>query len=115
MVDLWRFGVGFQCSVHCCHRAPVDPFWARSVCHQLRKVGYQSVWSLACQDEVVGHAGVCVVSLGGAPLALLSFVSPQFKEFFRLGRGFQDHSSYWKKKNGSSICGLWESGGGGGC
>ena len=63
------------------------PSRARSVCHQLRKAGYQCVWSPACQDQVAGgHAGVGVVSLGGAPLALLSFVTPQFKEFFRLGR-----------------------------
>ena len=63
------------------------PSRARSVCHQLRKAGHQSVWSPACQDQVArGHAGVGVVSLGGAPLALPSFVTPQFKEFFRLGR-----------------------------
>ena len=35
------------------------PSRARSVCHQLRKDGYHSVWSLACQDQVAGgHAGV---------------------------------------------------------
>ena len=62
------------------------PSWAMSVCHQLRKAGYQSVWSPACQDQVAGgHARVGVVSLGGAPLSLSSFVTPQFKEFFRLG------------------------------
>ena len=33
-----------------------------------------------------GHAGFGVVSLGGAPLSLLSFVTHQFKEFFRFGR-----------------------------
>ena len=33
-----------------------------------------------------GHAGVGVVSLGGASLSLPSFVTPQFKEFFRLGQ-----------------------------
>ena len=33
-----------------------------------------------------GHAGVGVVSLGGAPLSLPSFVTPQFQELFRLGR-----------------------------
>ena len=60
---------------------------ARSVSHQLRKDGNQSVWSPACQDQVAGgHAGVGVVSLGGAPLSLPSFITPQFKEFFRLGR-----------------------------
>ena len=30
--------------------------------------------------------GVGVISLGGAPLSLPSFVTPQFQEFFRLGR-----------------------------
>ena len=63
------------------------PSRARSVCHQLRKAGHQSVWSLACQDQLAGaHAGVGVVCLAGAPLALPSFVTPQFQEFFRLGR-----------------------------
>ena len=63
------------------------PSRARSVCHQLRKAGHQSVWSPACQDQVAGgHAGVGVVSLAGAAFALPSFVTPQFKEFFRLGR-----------------------------
>ena len=33
-----------------------------------------------------GYAGVGVVSLGGAPLSLPSFVTPQFQEFFKLGR-----------------------------
>ena len=49
-----------------------------------------SVWSPACQDQVAGgHAGVGVVSLGGAPLSLPSFITPQFKEFFRLGRALR--------------------------
>ena len=63
------------------------PSRARSVCHQLRRASHHSVWSPACQDHVAGgHAGVGVVSLGGAPVSLPSFVTPQFKEFFRLGR-----------------------------
>ena len=50
------------------------PSRARSVGHLLRKAGYQSVWAPACQDEVAGgHAGVGVVSLGGALLSLPSF------------------------------------------
>ena len=66
------------------------PSRARSVCHQLRKAGHQSVWSPACQDQVAGgHAGVRVVSLGGAPLTLSSFNTPQFEEFFRLGRALR--------------------------
>ena len=37
-------------------------------------------------DALGGHAGVGVVSLGGALLSLPSFVTPQFHEFFKLGR-----------------------------
>ena len=63
------------------------PSRARSICHQLRRAGYHSVWAPACQDRIAGgHAGVGVISLGGAPLSLPSFVTPQFQEFFRLGR-----------------------------
>ena len=72
------------------------PSRARSICHQLRKAGHHSVWAPACQDRIAGgHAGVGVISLGGAPLSLPSFVTPQFQEFFRLGRVFENHSSYW--------------------
>ena len=61
------------------------PSRAGSVSHQLRRAGYQSVWSLACQHQVGGgHAGVGVVGLGGgAPLSLPSFVTPDFREFFK--------------------------------
>ena len=63
---------------------------SRSIGHQLRKAGHQSVWSPACQDQVAGgHAGFGVVSLGGASLSLPSFVTPQFEEFFRLGRAMR--------------------------
>ena len=63
------------------------PSRARSVSHFLRRAGHHSVWAPACQDKIAGgHAGVGVVSLGGAPLSLPSFVTPQFQEFFRLGR-----------------------------
>ena len=65
------------------------PSRARSVCHQLRS---HCVWAPACQDQVAGgHAGVGVVSLGGAPLSLPSFVNPQFQEFFR--SCIENHSS----------------------
>ena len=60
---------------------------ARSIGHQLRMAGHHSIWAPACQDKIAGgHAGVGVVSLGGASLSLPSFVNPQFQEFFRLGR-----------------------------
>ena len=61
-----------------------------SVGHLLRKLGHQSVWSCACQDQVaVGDAGVCFVSLGGAPLALPTFATSDFQEFFSLGRALR--------------------------
>ena len=63
------------------------PSRARFVSHQLRRAGHHSVWVPACQDKIAGgDAGVGVISLGGAPLSLTSFVTPQFQEFFRLGR-----------------------------
>ena len=63
------------------------PSRARSICHHLRRAGHHSIWARACQDKIAGgHAGVGVISLGGAPLSLPSFVTPQFQEFFRLGR-----------------------------
>ena len=63
------------------------PARARSVGHQLRRAGFHSVWAPACQDKIAGgHAGVGVVCLGGAPLSLPSYITPQFQEFFRLGR-----------------------------
>ena len=63
------------------------PSRAGSICHQLRLAGHHSIWAPACQDKIAGgHAGVGVISLGGAPLSLPSFVTPQFQEFFRLGR-----------------------------
>ena len=68
----------------------LTPSRARSICHQLRKAGHHSVWAPACQDRVAGGpAGVGVVSLGGAPLSLPSFVTPQFQDFFRLGRALR--------------------------
>ena len=66
------------------------PARVRSVGHQLRVAGFQSVWAPACQDLVAGgHAGVGVVSLGGAPLAAPSLVTSEFREFYRLGRAMR--------------------------
>ena len=43
------------------------PSRARSICHQLRRAGFHLVWAPACQDRIAGgHAGVGIVSLGGA-------------------------------------------------
>ena len=49
-----------------------------------------SVWAPACQDSIPGsHAGVGVVSMKGAPLTLPTFFTPEFAEFFRLGRAIR--------------------------
>ena len=66
----------------------LSPPVARSVSRSLRVVaGYVSVWAPACQDSAPGgHAGVWVVSLKGAPDTLPTFFTPEFGEFFRLGR-----------------------------
>ena len=87
MAYFWGFGYGFLCSVSCRSYHRLIPSRAWSVCHHLRKAGHHSIWAPACQDKIAGgHAGVGVISLGGAPLSLPSFVTPQFQEFFRLGR-----------------------------
>ena len=65
------------------------PSWARSICHQLRNAGYQSVWSPACQDQVAGgHAVVGVVSLGGALPLTSFFLSPLSLRSFSGWAGF---------------------------
>ena len=52
-----------------------------------RSKGLSSIWAPASQDSShVGNAGVGVVSLRGAPLALPSIVTAQFKSFFDCGR-----------------------------
>ena len=49
-----------------------------------------SIWAPASQaSSHVGNAGVGVVSLRGAPLALPTFVASQFKSFFDCGRALR--------------------------
>ena len=61
--------------------ARVRSEWAR-----LRSRGLASIWSPACQDSShVGHAGVGVVSLKGAPVALPTLATAQCKRFFDCG------------------------------
>ena len=46
-----------------------------------------SIWAPACKDSThVGNAGVGVISLRGAPFALPTFATAQFKRFFDSGR-----------------------------
>ena len=62
------------------------PSRVQSTGHVLHKAGHQLVWSPACKDQVVaGHAGVGVVSLGGAPLASPTFATSEFQDFCWLG------------------------------
>ena len=54
---------------------------------QASEKGLSSVWAPAFQDSShVGNAGVGVVSMWGAPLALPYFATAQFKRFFDCGR-----------------------------
>ena len=59
--------------------------WAR-----LRAEGCASVWAPASQESShVGHAGVGVVSMRGAPLSLRTLAIAQFKRFFDCGRALR--------------------------
>ena len=63
------------------------PARVRSEWSRLKGKGISSIWAPASQDSShVGNAGVSVVSLRGAPLALPSFATAQFKSFFDCGR-----------------------------
>ena len=65
--------------------ARVGGEWAR-----LRARGASSVWSPASQESShVGHGGVGVISLKGAPLSLPSSVTAQFRRFFDCGRALR--------------------------
>ena len=59
--------------------------WSR-----LKGKSISSIWAPASQDSShVGNAGVGVISLRGAPLALPSMVTAQFKSFFDCGRALR--------------------------
>ena len=63
------------------------PARVRSERSRLKAKGLPSIWAPASQAfSHVGNAGVGVVSLRGAPLALPTFVTSQFKSFFDCGR-----------------------------
>ena len=65
----------------------LTPARVRSEWDRLRRKGLASVWALACQDSShVGNAGVGVLSMKGAALALPTFATAQFKRFFDCGR-----------------------------
>ena len=63
-------------------RARVRGEWAR-----LRAKGCASVWAPASQESShVGHAGVGIVSMRGAPLSLPTRATAQLRRFFACGR-----------------------------
>ena len=69
----------------CEHR--LVPARVRSEWAELRRKGIHSVWARASQEGAhVGHAGVGVVSLRGAPVSMPSFATAAFRWFFELGR-----------------------------
>ena len=74
-----RTGVDFLAVAE--HR--LIPARVRSEWSRLKGKGISSIWAPASQDSShVGSAGVGVVSLRGAPLALPSYATAQFKSFF---------------------------------
>ena len=63
------------------------PARARSESKRLKTAGLPSLWTPACQETShVGHAGVGLVSLRGAPLLLATSATQEFREWVRLGR-----------------------------
>ena len=63
------------------------PARVRSEWSRLKGRGLSSVWAPASQDSShVGNAAFGVVSMRGAPLALPTFATAQFKRFFDCGR-----------------------------
>ena len=63
------------------------PARVRSEWSRLRRKGLASLWAPACQDSShVGNAGVGVISMRSAPLALPTFATAQFNRFFDCGR-----------------------------
>ena len=76
-------GVDFVAVVE--HR--LIPARVRSEWSRLKDEGLSSIWAPASQDSShVGNAGVGVVSPWGAPFALPTFATAQFKRFFDCGR-----------------------------
>ena len=66
------------------------PARARSECRRLRGKGISSIWSPASQEfSPVGNAGVGVVALKGAPLAVPTFATSGFQRFYSLGRALR--------------------------
>ena len=79
-------GVDFLAVVE--HRLVPARVWGKWARHRAR--GASSVWSPASQESShVGHGGVGVISLRGAPLSLPTSATAQFRRFFDCGRALR--------------------------
>ena len=80
------------------------PARVRSEWDRLRRKGLASVWAPTCQDSShVGNAGVGVICMGEAPVALPSFATSQFKNCFLIAVG-RFVACYLLVLVGSCIC-----------
>ena len=71
MVNQRGHGVGFGAQSLAVAEHRFIAARARSIGHQLRKAGPQSLWAPASQDQIAGgHVGWGVISLHGSGLAL---------------------------------------------
>ena len=83
---LWEAQVDFLAVVE--HR--LIPARVRGEWSRLRKKGLASIWAPASQDSShVGHAGVGVVSVKGALVALPTCTAAQFWRFVDCGRSIR--------------------------
>ena len=93
-------------SEHMLIPARVQGEWAA-----LRGRGTHSVWAPASQEvSHVGHAGVGIVSLKGAPIAMPSFATAAFQRYLPWSAGGECLTIGWEKAYASCCC-LWVSGG----
>ena len=71
--------------------------------------GVFTVWAPASQEgSHVGHAGVGIVSLKGAPIAMPSFATGAFQRYLPWSAGFECLTIGWEKASASCCC-LWVS------
>ena len=91
------------------------PSGTRSKCHQLRRAGYLSLVSSlsgsGCWWSCWGRGRQSWWCSSCSPLLCYSSV----RGVFQVRSCFENHSSYWERRSGSSFCCLWVSGGGRGC
>ena len=76
---MWGYAMDTDASISALVEHRLIPARARSEGARLRRAGQLSICSPASQDSGhVGHAGIGVVSLRGAPLSLSTFATTYF-------------------------------------